>query len=999
MSLGSNQAREPGGVPLPLQSDAERKVVAALGYIPTADDVRALAVAHQVHGLLSSHDEDIDLARVLGRTLTAKQGAEAYSTLLELRRRGAALERILDLIEQTHGLGVDVELRALAVATRASWSFTWQTGSDRKAVLDFLREHDGLRNLYIGVNPRVERLRGTTLPGDATAVAARRFAVFDHDNKDAPQDDPEWARATGLLGGLKPLMVVASGNGTHTWFRIEEITDPAESAGATGPINATMHAVGSDPVGDAPRIMRLPFTINLPNEKKRKGGAKLALAHPIHGPDPDAKVWPWRDLAGAVAGASGLDPENLPRKGAGTVSIGGGGVAVDAMPPEMLRAPTIEVLEALLDLLPNGDDVSRESYVAVAHAVRGASDGTEFEAEASAAWGRWSGRYQYCNPVEDARVYETIRNPHRGFPHLMGDLRATNPAGYQQIMDRLAPLRSAQAQRAFAGAPFPPEQQHLVPNPANDNGVGLDRTGSSGPGNPPNVDRDRNAGANPEMDGGGRKSVAQRAEEALVSRGAVFFHSPNGKAWANMDGHVLSLNSEAGFRFITSRLLTRHGISITGNAKTELKDRLLNRAYAGETHPVHYRQAQRRGPRGADALINLMDANGDGIHVDGSGWRVTPLAAMPERFTNREGGLPMPRPVPAQDGVGFLERLARHIPMHAIKDASSPDDAGVQQRANMLLFLLNQFYRPGTAVHLFLNAPQGSGKTMTSRRLKDLLDPDTAEVMLSLPSDETTIFSIAQQQTVLVLDNLSSMKGDVADLLCGLATGAAQQKRTLWTDGDRYISGAKCSVVPNSIREDLIHRPDLMDRTVVVSLPPLDRKDRRTEADLNAAWERDRPHLLADLLDALSGGLKRLDGVQVSTAPADLPRFTDAALLAEAAAQGLGWKAGLCLAAVNASRRSANERQLEEHPYAFRVRAMLEAEGGEWTGTVTELRDKLRFMAGPDWGNELRNVQTLKGARDRMAGPMRETWGLHTVPSWKGSRGVRCMRLFMGGIQ
>jgi hypothetical protein len=959
-------------------------------------DVHALLSVHHGHGLLSSRDEDAHLANALARAISAGQGAEAYLLLLELRRGGPALDRSLDLVEQIYGVGAVVEFRTLAPASGGSSSYNWQTGSDRKPVLDFLREHDGLHNLYIGVNPRAAHLRDTTTPGDATSVAARRFIVFDYDNKDAKKIDPNWQRAVATLCNLPQLMVVASGNGTHLWFQIEDVTDAAESAAITSQAKALMAAVGSDPsVSDAPRIMRLPFTINIPDERKRENGAKLALAHPAHGPDPDAKVWPWRDLVAAIAGAFDLDPDNLPRTGAGGASAGGA-VSLDAMPPEMLRAPSIEVLEALAALLPNGDDVDRKEYVSTLLAFRLAAEGFDADgkARAKAAALRWSGKWPFANADsahEDERVYDTAKPRSRGFPHLMADLRATNPAGWQLMMDRLAPLRQEAARQAFADVPFPPEQQHWVPDPANDNGTGPTRSGGSAGANDPEDPDPRLAGAK-------GRSAAQRALEALRATGAEFFSSRNGRTWIILAGRVSSLDSEGGIRAVLAWLLVHAGIAVTGNAKNELKDLLRQRAYIGEVHRVHYRQAEGPNPRKPAALINLMDGRGDGIRVDGSGWSVTPLAAMPVRFTDREGALPLPRPVRANDGVGLLDRLGRHIPLHPIQQAHSSADAGVQQRANLLLFLLNQFYRPGTAVHLFLNAPQGSGKTMTARRLKGLTDPDTATILLSLPSDEGTVFAIAQQQTSLALDNLSSMKGDAADLFCGLATGAAQQRRTLYTNADRHISAAQCSVIFTSIREDLIQRPDLMDRTVTMDLPPLDRKDRRTEADLNAAWERDLPHLLADLLDALSGALARLDAVRAGTKPEDLPRFTDAALLAEAAAQGLGWQPGLCLAAINASRQSASERQLEENPYAFRVRALLEAEGGEWTGTLADLRDKLRFLDGPDWGQTNRNIQTFRGARDRMAGPMRETWGIRTM-NWKGAGGVRQMRLSIGEVE
>ncbi|MCB1466928.1 MAG: hypothetical protein KDK08_07250 [Rhizobiaceae bacterium] len=191
---GESHAREPdtrdtsslsSGAATPLLSKAANDVIAALGYIPSVPEVRPLALEHHKRGLLSSAAEDIPLAEAMGRAFEDGNGAEAYAALLELRRRGPALDRILDLVEQLFGAGRVVEFRALSATGRGASSHNWETGSDRKIVLDFLREHDGLRNLYFGVNPRAPGLRDTARPGSEADVICRQFVLFDHDNKDA----------------------------------------------------------------------------------------------------------------------------------------------------------------------------------------------------------------------------------------------------------------------------------------------------------------------------------------------------------------------------------------------------------------------------------------------------------------------------------------------------------------------------------------------------------------------------------------------------------------------------------------------------------------------------------------------------------------------------------------------------------------------------------------------------------------------------------------------
>lgn len=966
-------------------SKSAGEVVQAIGYTPDHASVAALVAAHMRQGLLP---DDIPAAVAIGKALAARETAKAYSILLSLRSRGVARDRILDLMSQLYGMNVDVEFRALAAGSRGAWSYTWLTGSDRKSIMGWLDRHDGLHNLYIGLNPRKPVMRGTDRASGQGDIETRRFIAFDHDNKDAPESDPEWKNAVALLQSAKPVMQVATGNGVHLWFAIEHVAAVAEIVAMGEPLNELLKAVGSDPVADSPRIMRLPWSINIPTKNKRERRAVLELAVVTHGPDPEARVWPWRDLVQEVTRLFSLDPSKLvSTSGRSTSSqavVGGG----NTLPDDRLRAPSRDLLLAALDLLPNGETVSRDYQVGVAHAVYGASKGTNFEEEARDAFLLWSNKYPFAQADTDEDLYDGIRTTKRGWPHIKVDLHDANRGGYEQILDREAPFRDEQARLAFEGAPLPDELKYLQDVPANC------KDGCRTP-IPSALQASSHKDETPDLDldpkSTGRSSLAQKAMDELRLAGAKFFHSPNGLAWIELAGRIHQIDSVAGFRAVVSWLTGHTKHSLTGSARSDLKDLMTNRAFVGPKHQVHYRQAQGTDPKKPEAFVNMMDNHGNGIQVDGSGWRVVPTAAMPVRFTDRSGGLPLPVPVRAGDGINLFDRLGRHIPFHPVLKPGDPEDVGTAQRAALLMFLTNQIFRAGSAVHLSVHAPQGSGKTMAARRLKDLLDPDTAPVVPSLPSDEAMLFAIAEQQPLLALDNLSSMKGDAADLFCGLATGTFQQKRGLYTNGDRVIYGAKSSVIFGSIREDLIQRADLLDRTLEMDLPPLDPKDRKPEQLLNEAWQRDRAHILADLLDAISGGLARLDAVQASTPPDSLPRLADAALMAEAAAQGLGWTPGFFLAAINASRRGAADRQLEENPYAFRVRALLVKEGGSWTGKAAALMQLLRFEDGPDWGRSLGSAQSFTATMDRMAGPMRETWNIRMTRT--RSHGARTITL------
>ena len=123
-------------------------------------------------------------------------------------------------------------------------------------------------------------MAGTARSASAADVPVRRNAVLDFDRKDAPPMDPDWTRTVDALRAeLEPALVLDSGNGFHVWLSVEPVSG-ADLDASSAPLAAAMARIGSDNMADPPRIVRLPFTINLPNAKKRARGAIVGLAIP-----------------------------------------------------------------------------------------------------------------------------------------------------------------------------------------------------------------------------------------------------------------------------------------------------------------------------------------------------------------------------------------------------------------------------------------------------------------------------------------------------------------------------------------------------------------------------------------------------------------------------------------------------------------------------------------------------------------------------------------------
>jgi hypothetical protein len=158
--------------------------------------------------------------------------------------------------------------------------------------------------------------------------------------------------------------------------------------------------------------------------------------------------------------------------------------------------------------------------------------------------------------------------------------------------------------------------------------------------------------------------------------------------------------------------------------------------------------------------------------------------------------------------------------------------------------------------------------------------------------------------------------------------------RQLYTDQDEVLFDATRPMILNGI-EDIVTRPDLADRAVILTLDPIPEERRRPEAELWAAFEAERPSILGVLLDAVVEGLNRLPETHLPK----LPRMADFALWATACETAL-WPAGTFWSAYCGNRDEAVEGVIDADPVATAVRAVM-ATQTTWTGTASELLDAL----------------------------------------------------------
>jgi putative DNA primase/helicase len=178
-------------------------------------------------------------------------------------------------------------LTAAAPIGKAITTVTVRTAAEASA---FVREYDGQRNLYYSVNP-------TRRPMDKKAakvdIGAIEYGLADLDPAEGESADDAKTRYLAALKAFEPepTAIIDSGNGIQCLWKWQEpiaLGEPvkndknelvfsAEDQGKINDVEARIKAVmlrlGSKAgTQNIDRILRLPGTTNLPNEKKEKDG-------------------------------------------------------------------------------------------------------------------------------------------------------------------------------------------------------------------------------------------------------------------------------------------------------------------------------------------------------------------------------------------------------------------------------------------------------------------------------------------------------------------------------------------------------------------------------------------------------------------------------------------------------------------------------------------------------------------------------------------------------
>jgi hypothetical protein len=457
-----------------------------------------------------------------------------------------------------------------------------------------------------------------------------------------------------------------------------------------------------------------------------------------------------------------------------------------------------------------------------------------------------------------------------------------------------------------------------------------------------------------------------------VATAARLFHASDGTGFADLiiDGHreTWPLRGKRFQAWLRQQYYERTWDAPSPAALNAALNVLEAQAqFDGPQHQVTVRLAEHDGL----IYLDLADEFWRCIEIGANGWRIT--EDSPVRFRRSPGMLPLPLPLRG----GSIEALTPFL------NLASENDCVL-----VVAWLLGALRACGPYPILAIAGEQGSAKTFLSKLLRALIDPSVAPVR-AVPRDERELFIAASNAHVLAFDNLSGLPPWLSDTLCRLTSGGAFSTRRLFTDQDEILITAARPVVLNGI-EDIITRPDLADRVILLTLAPIAERHRRPETTLWREFELARPHILGALLDAAAHGLQMLPLVRLQR----LPRMADFALWATAC-EGAFRPPGTLEAAYSNNRREAIDNIVDADPVAVLVREIM-ADRAQWTGTASDLLQAGINVAGNAMvGNQSgwpKNPRALAG-RLRRTQTFLRTLGIEIVFGREGRLGTRTIRI------
>jgi len=428
----------------------------------------------------------------------------------------------------------------------------------------------------------------------------------------------------------------------------------------------------------------------------------------------------------------------------------------------------------------------------------------------------------------------------------------------------------------------------------------------------------------PEPDGEEKEDRRNQADRLIcyaledLGDGALFVDQ-HGAPHALVAGGPVPLNSRC-YSWLRRKMWEEEQKAVNGEyLKTAAGTLAAQAEFSGDVRELHTRAAWH------DGTLFYELRPGKVVRVGPGGWTFEASEATLVLFRRYPNLKPLPDPEPDGSLGSLAEVLGSLVNLKSERDRRL-------LTAYAVTVALPHVGRP----ILNSSGPMGSGKTTAGRIIKRLWDPTAPETVRYDPRD---FLQKALHAYILMLDDVSSLPDSASDTLCRLVTGEADSKRKLYTDEEDVIIELRRAPIINGINVPT-DRADVLDRSLPVELERIPDKERRTEEELWAVFEREHPRILGAALDILSRAIARKPSLQLSRRP----RLADWGEYAASVYEVLDWGAETFLTDWDEVVRAQNRSTLDGSPVAQAVIRFME-DRENFEGSSTELHKKLEGVA------------------------------------------------------
>lgn len=264
-----------------------------------------------------------------------------------------------------------------------------------------------------------------------------------------------------------------------------------------------------------------------------------------------------------------------------------------------------------------------------------------------------------------------------------------------------------------------------------------------------------------------------------------------------------------------------------------------------------------------DGQIYYDLGNENAVCINADGWEIVPCPPIFRRYPNHKVQV---TPVTG----GSLDRFFEFVNYEET------------DKLLLMVYMVSGLIPDIAHPLLYVYGAHGSAKSSLSSKIKSVIDPSATE-KLSLSKKTQEVTRNLKHYYASLYDNISYVPGDISDLFCMASTGGGVDNRKLYTDEDSNIMSFKHCVILNGITI-AIRKPDLLDRTILIKLKRIDDDKRKSDEDINPAFEQALPEILGGAFDILSKATGLYPNVKVTS----LPRMADFAKWGYAIAEAIG---------------------------------------------------------------------------------------------------------------